>query len=682
MAATNGARTTPPAGSVASQGRLVGRLIGGVYAVDPSASMPGAGGGLAAIAATRAGDSRPLMAVESPADAPPRPQAINALAGVAIPGLLPPLAVGPATGPEGRNAMFVVCPQPPGPALSAALESAATSGANAAPWTEQELLQALLRPVAAALARLAALSVTHRAVRVDNLFRAGPREQVTLGCAWASPPALLQPAVYEPPYVAICPPAGRGEGSIADDVYALGVTMLILALGRVPLAGLDEAEIVRRKIDQGSFRALAGRERLPPMIADLVSGMLAEDPEHRPPPALLADPAAARSRRVAARPHRRAQRPLELGGHEVWHARGLAHALTTEAAGGAKALRSGAVEIWLRRGLGEAPLAARIEEIVRQRLIDAAGDDARADAMLMMRAVSVLDPLAPLCWEGVCLWPDGIGPLLAGIPMADSEPMAGRMTRLIGSESAGTWVAARPERPGAAALRLDIRQDRAKLLRPGWAGGLARLRFTLNPLLPCRSRLLGGAVVARLADLLPALEAAARPDLHAQLPIDREIAAYIAARDDLRVEGLVAALGAGDNGAMAALRLLASLQQRLAGQPAPRLAAWLAHHLADSARSWRNRARREACVAALEAAVAAGRLDHMHALLDDEAARRADAAGAAAAAAAARGIDAELEAIAAASAERAETARRLGCEVAGALGMAALGAMAIAAVAG
>jgi hypothetical protein len=674
MAATNGARTTSPVGPVAPQGGPAGRLIGGHYAIDPSIVLPDAGGGLAAFAASRAGDPRLLMAVEAPPNAPPRPQAINTLAGVAIPGLLTPLAVGPATGAEGRNALFVVCPRPPGPALAAG---------HAIPWTEQELLQALLRPAAAALARLAALSVAHRAIRANNLFRAGPGEQVVLGCAWATPPALLQPAVYEPPYVAICHPSGRGEGSIADDVYALGVTMLILALGRVPLAGLDEAEIVRRKIDQGSFRALAGRERLPPMIADLVSGMLAEDPEHRPPPALLADPAAARSRRVAARPHRRAQRPLELGGHEVWHARGLAHALATDTGGGAKPLRVGAVETWLRRGLGEATLAARIEEIVRQRLIDAAGEDARADAMLTMRAVAALDPLAPLCWEGVCLWPDGIGPLLASISTADSDPVAGRMTRLIGTEAAGPWVAARPERPGAAALRLDIRQDRAKLLRPGWAGGLSRLRFTLNPLLACRSRLLGGAAVARLADLLPALEAAARPELHAQLPIDREIAAYIAARDDLRVEGLVAGLGGGgDNAVLATLRLLASLQQRLAGQPTSRLAAWLAHHLADSARSWRNRARREECVAALAAAVAAGRLDHMLALLDDEAARRADAAGAAAAAAAARRIDAELAAIAAASAARIEAARRLGCAVAGARGMAAFGAMAIAAMVG
>jgi hypothetical protein len=41
--------------------------------------------------------------------------------------------------------------------------------------------------------------------------------------------------------------------------------------------------------------------------------MLAEDPDHRPPPALLRDPSGARGRRVAARPASRAQRSFKIG---------------------------------------------------------------------------------------------------------------------------------------------------------------------------------------------------------------------------------------------------------------------------------------------------------------------------------------------------------------------------------
>ena len=61
-----------------------------------------------------------------------------------------------------------------------------------------------------------------------------------------------QPVLFEPPYSAMCLPAGRGDGSIADDVYALGVLLLCLALGHAPLMELDDATILRRKLELGT----------------------------------------------------------------------------------------------------------------------------------------------------------------------------------------------------------------------------------------------------------------------------------------------------------------------------------------------------------------------------------------------------------------------------------------------
>ena len=140
----------------------------------------------------------------------------------------------------------------------------------------------MLRPAAHVLEHLQARGMTHRGIRLDNVFQSAPGQPVVLGSAWAAPPAMAQPALFEPPYSAMCLPAGRGDGSIADDVYALGVLLLCLALGRAPLAQLDDAAILRRKLELGTYAALAGDERLPPIIGDLVRGMLAEDPEHRP----------------------------------------------------------------------------------------------------------------------------------------------------------------------------------------------------------------------------------------------------------------------------------------------------------------------------------------------------------------------------------------------------------------
>ena len=269
----------------------------------------------------------------------------------------------------------------------------------------------------------------------------------------------------------MCLPCGRGEGSIADDVYALGVALIVLALARNPLAGLDEAAVLQRKLALGSYEALTGGDRLPPAISDLVRGMLAEDPEHRPTPALLADPASARGRRVAARPQRRAQRPLELGGIEAWDARVLAFAIARHPERALPAIRSGTLDVWLRRSLGDAALAARLNE-AREQPADPPPKEARAEAILATtRLVALLDPLAPLCWQGAAWWPDGLGPALAAARAADPE-MAGKLAESLSVEAAGAWAAVRRERCDEATFRVEARQHRTLLRDRGPAGGL------------------------------------------------------------------------------------------------------------------------------------------------------------------------------------------------------------------
>ena len=665
-----------------------GALVADHFAVDFNHRLPHAAAGALAFAAIdRRHPRRELMALAVSATAPPRN--VASLWTSPPPGMLAPIAHGAGRDAVGRLGWFVICDAPPGPPVWEAGQVSIPS------WSEADIVACLLRPVATALAALHDQRITHRAIRPENLFRAGnaftasPSEPVVLGAAWAAPPGSRQSALHEPPYSAMCLPAGRGEGRPADDIYALGVTMLALALGRLPLAGLDEAAIIRRKLELGSYAALVGQDRLPPVVADLARGMLAEDPEHRPAAALLLDPAAARARRVAARPPRRAQRPLLFGSREVWDASSCAYALATEAEQGTRLLRSGALDTWLRRGLGAPTLAARLEECLRQ-AAEARGDALQAasqaanlpDALLTMRAVALLDPLAPLCWRGVAVWPDGLGPALAAA--ADGAQDLARLTELIENEVPADWAVMRADRMDPVRARLDARQMAATLRQPGLGGGVARLRYTLNSLLACRSTLVQPALVVRLTDLLPALDQHQATDQHQEsggIPMDREIAAFVVARQDRRFETDLATLdrgGPSGQAMMAALRILATIQSLFGVGPVPRLAGWLVGGLRDTvAESWRNTNRRSAVEQALAALPGAGSLVAILALLDDQAGRAADASAAADAARAVAAIDAELARIAAGSGERAEAARRVGGELAASAGLAVLALMGV-----
>ncbi len=435
--------------------------------------------------------------------------------------------------------------------------------------------------------------------------------------------------------------------------------------------------MLRRKLELGSFGAVAGDLRLPTMIADLARGMLAEDPDHRPTPAMLLDPATARGRRVAARPPRRAPRPLAVGGTTAWDARTLAHAIGKEPESGVRAIRDGSVAHWLRRGLGDATLCARTDDMVRQRAAEPQADETLADAMLAMRVVATLEPLAPLCWRGIAFWPDGLGPALATAVHHDSALLE-RLEEAISTEAIGAWATMRENRCDVFTLRTEARSNQALMRVRSPAGGVARLTYTLNPLLPCGGPLGTGHWVTSLDAVAPAMEAVMQS---AGQPFDLDVVAFLATRAsqdlEMEVNALAAHHGSGFP-AMPWLRILARLQARYGPKPMPALARWAVTQSESLTAEWNNRDRRTALRARLHTLAEEGLFAPIVAVLDDPISLEADAAGAVAANAALARIASELAHIAQGGAERASLAARYGQELTAGLGLTALAAAVIA----
>jgi hypothetical protein len=186
--------------------------------------------------------------------------------------------------------------------------------------------------------------------------------------------------------------------------------------------------------------------------------------------------------------------------------------------------------------------------------------------------------------------------------------------------------------------------------------------------------LLAGRVVARLADLLPALEAAAPRADRKRPPVDVHVAAFTAARADTT---LLSDIGHLDGFAtpaerLSVLRLFARLQARLHSAPLPALAGWLLDSGLIDLHQWRNLQTRQAVGKRLAEAAAAGQIPSMLHLAQDEAAHGADRAGAVQAAARAGQIEQELAALLTGGAKRRLDATRLGHEIAAALGLLAM----------
>jgi hypothetical protein len=634
---------------------LSNNLIAGRFEVDTAEAMPDAGGGLPAyLARDRMASDGRRVALAVSRNASPRVRHLKILNEL-VDNLMVPLGHGVAPLAAGKGTgYFVVCPPPPGPPLSAALN----------PWPEKVLIDLVLRPVARVLEFLYDRNLTHRAIRPNNVFQSARGQPITLGAAWAAPPAMHQPAVFESPYSAMCHPAGRGDGSIADDIYALGVLLLTLTAGRLPMAKLDDEAIIRAKLDMGSFAALTRDSPVTGTIADLLRGMLAEDPDHRPLPAVLLDLASTRGRRVAARPARRSQTALILNEVAMFDARTLAYGLFGDEKKAIQFLRNGLVTQWLRRALGDAGLATQIEDLVRGRMTDTKSGP-RSDPMLVMHTISAIDPRMPLCWRGIALWPDALPALLAeGI--ASKSGLLGMAEELLVNDIASSWSTAEVRTD-----QLDMMQQR-HLLQGGGPGGLLRLFYGTNPLLPCRVSTMATEWVASMADLMRFFESTAANASDAL--IDLHISAFIAARSDRKIEMQVNAL-AGTKDArsfrLAELVLLQELQARYHPSPMPTLAKWAAARLQPDLERWRNKPRREAIQARLDVLAQAGFVSRLLELTEDRTARALDIAGAYRAANEVVRIDAEVAAIDGSDKLRFADAERFGQAIAGGIGLSA-----------
>jgi len=554
-----------------------------------------------------------VVALRARRDAPPRanlPAFMNAYHS----SLLMPLAYG-----AGAGAFWIVCEAPPGPAVS-------EEPPQRPPPTDSDLAANWLRPLAAALSRLQASGLVHRALRPENLYRSPGSGRILLGPGCVLPPAFLQPVLYEPPSIAVCPPEARGSGLSADDVYALGVLLLELAIGRRPLAGLDDAQILRRKIEFGSFAALAGTERLSQGLVSLLRSMLADDPVSRPTLASLAESGFGAERPKVPRMDTRAPRPLVLAGTQVWSARMLAYAASHQPAEALRILRAGAVDQWLRRTMEQPLQATRIDEALR--LGNERGGEA-VDPMMLMQTVAVLDPQAPMFWNGSWFWPDAAPSMLAA-RLAENAPDL-LIADAVRHGALRRWATLTGR--SATAMVEDIDRRVAKITRiPVPALRMPALTYLMNPFLPCLSPGLAAHAVLQPAQLLAALEAlAGAKKIAAGRLLDAQMLAFLAARAGDQEEA--PQLPADVDEVLLDLPPLARIQEAMGRaepegprQTYPALAARLLPAARAYLANWPGKDRRERRMGELETAAAAGDLPAMLRIACSDEAREVDQA--------------------------------------------------------
>jgi hypothetical protein len=487
---------------------------------------------------------------------------------------------------------------------------------------ERAIIDRILVPMEDSLRAFHRAGLTHRAVRPDNIFfRDRADGPAGLGECLTAPPGFDQPDAFEPIESAMASPAGRGDGTAASDMFALGVTIVTLLKGRWS-ANMHQPQRLLRRMERGSYRELAGRLNCSHDMGELLAGLLYDNPERRWNVDQLR--AWLNHKSIGRRPFQHiksAVRPFKIEGMSCSTPRAAAFALSRHVTAARGYLAYGHLTRWLERSLGNIHLADAVAGMVGDGSED---DTARPtiDDKTVARVCRVLDPDGPVYFDDAAIMLDGFGYALAEAIMTEDGGTEKKLESMLAS---ALPIERLPEAYSRARRQQIERQFRGY---QGFARGAAmgtgieRCLYEMNPGIPCQSALLGGHTVRALDALLPALNhVAAGGEAPSERPRDAHITAFLATHmpvpEQQRAANDVARAAPGSQDSTHDLAYFARVQQLCGHGRLRNLARWLGANLAPAIEGYYSRSRRLRLAAQLSTVMGSGKLDELLTLVND-----------------------------------------------------------------
>jgi hypothetical protein len=556
-------------------------------------------------------DGKPFLAMTAGRSRCPRISAVGSYQAIKTPHLLKLITAGIAEWPSETKQVYVfVFDMPPARRLLP------LGAARTVRISDERIIAALIQPAVSVLEELNSIDMVHGAITADNIFMAGGEgsEVAILGECLSSAPFFRHSAVFETVGRAMAQPGGRGPGTVKNDLYSLGVCVAMTLRGGNPLVGKSNEEVIREKIENGSYGALIGSERLPAYLVEFLRGVLHDDESAR----WGLDDALRwlEGRRLSAKqPHNtmKARRPFVFRERKYWDLRSLAMSLAAHISDAVALVEKDSLDLWLKRNFEDRDLEARLETFWKK-------EDGAMRERVVADLSQVLDPYAPVRFKDLAVFPEGFGTALADA-MARGEDVQ-HYAELISLQLFNGWVNQRyeeiPDASGVVTLFEKCRNFLAQKM-PGY--GIERVVYLLNKEIVCLSPQLRDYYVLGPGHLLLALERLAQRGQRLEPILDRHMIAFISVRDPKMIDPYLGHIISHDRGyqIIGVLRALAAIQRRFRIQPVPALARILLAQMAPAVDRFYDRDLRQEVARRLATAGDGGNLGNLLEIVDSAA---------------------------------------------------------------
>ena len=447
-------------------------------------------------------------------------------------------------------------------------------------WKAEKTLNLLALPILKILKDLQQRDITHGNIRATNLYNGGGNkfDSLMLGECLSTPASLNQPAIYEPIERAMSDPIGRGDGTIKDDLYALGVLIAMHMRNFDPLRGKSEDEIISAKVVNGSYGALVGSsDRLSSGLTDLLRGLLIDSEKTRWSLDDVFD--WLDGRRLTVNPSvkiKKAPRAIKFDGISFFYAKTLAHKLLQKPQEAVHIIENHELTHWIERSLSNNEMLERVNLAISS--AREGGTGVGYWDRLLPRISIALDPNAPIRYRSMSLHLNAIGNA-----MADAFAQKKGLNNFIELFNNGIiyfWISV------CADLNMDINfysqqfeKVKSYLRQKGITEGIERCLYYLNPSIHCLSPLVSEYFVTDPKEYLMSLEKVAEQN-SGNWPsriIDKHAACFLISRDSRLIEPFVYDLSSDLDYryVLANLSILAGIQKYSELPPLPYVTDWV-----------------------------------------------------------------------------------------------------------
>lgn len=436
---------------------------------------------------------------------------------------------------------------------------------EAAPKLSPETFKSLAVSILSACDVLKTFGLTHRAIRLNNLFfKDSSRTELVLGDCLATFPSYYQPLVYETVENTLCEPQSRGNGTPEQDLYSAGVALLSLVLGKEVSSEMSAAEQIRQKLKTSSFSFLSANEKIHSQMGVVLRSLLDDNPENRCDYNHLINYYEGKTTSFSTPDtFDRSTRALIINGEKCYTRKNAALTMLANPDFGIEVIQSGKLLDWVKNGLENEKLYAKIEKLISS---DKENPDKNS---LLAKICILLDCSLPLKTADGYIFPSGLAKTI--FYNKKNGLSLNHLQTLIMSDAIKLWYQEQPS------LRAPTNAGEFKLYlsRNDFGYGFDRIMYDVDEDLPCVSPLLGETLVNSVARLLKALDNY-KGD-YQNLPFDKSIIAYLRCKMGKKIDGVLTDINANQDALKigAIIRLYATIQNKNGPAMLPNLTQWL-----------------------------------------------------------------------------------------------------------